>query len=163
MMKEEKLRVRLEFGEAKADFEGDINEVLELTIKFLTRIYPNLRILQSITYAPDVAELAKKATDLIKVSDEGPILQSDLDAPAKDAICLALLGAYLGKMLGKLERDSMSTREIARIIGKAKKTVSNEMPKLVSDGLVERTSEGEYRLTILGIKKAESLLEQYKK
>jgi len=163
-LKEEgKLRVHIELGEAKADFEGDVNEVFELTMKFLTQIYPNLEILRRIVYTPDVIELAKKAEGLIEITSDGVILSSDLDVPARDAVCLALLGAYLGKSLGKLPKDALSTRRLARIIGKARKTVSNEVPRLISDGLIERTPEGEYRLTTMGIRKTEVFIEQYKK
>jgi len=159
----EKLKIHIELGEAKADFEGDINKVFELTVKFLTQICPNLEILQKIVYTPDIIKLAEKIEGLIEITSEGPVFFSNLDAPARDAICLALLGAYLGKALGKLSNDALSTRHLARIIGRARKTISNEVPRLISDGLIERTSGGEYRLTTLGIRKTESFIEQYKK
>lgn len=162
-MNEEKLKVHIEFGQAKADFEGDINEVFELTIKFLTQIYPRLEVLQRIIYTPDVIELARRIEGLVEITSDGLILPSNLDVPARDAICLALLGAYLGKALGKLPKDALSTRDLARIIGKARKTVSNEVPRLISDGLIERTPEGEYRLTTPGIRKTELFIEEYKK
>ena len=163
MKEEEKLKVHIELGGAKADFEGDVNEVFELTVKFLTQIYPNLKILRRIVYTPDVIKLAEKIEGLIEITSEGLILPFDLEAPARDAVCLALLGAYLGKALGKLSEDAMSTKDLARTVGKARKTISNEMPRLISEGLIERTPEGEYRLTTLGIRKTESLIEQYKK
>jgi len=159
---EGKLKVHIESGEAKADFEGDVDKVFELTVKFLTQIYPNLEILRKIVYTPDIVKLVEKVEGLVEITSDGFILLSDLDAPARDAISLALLGAYLGKALGKLPKDALSTRSLARIVGKARKTISNEMPRLISDGLIERTSEGEYRLTTLGIRRTESLIEQYK-
>jgi len=160
---EEKLKVHIELGEAKADFEGEINQVFELTVKFLTQIYPNLEILQRIVYTPDIVALAKKIEGLIEITSEGLILLPNFDVPARDAICIALLGAYLGKALGKLSKDTLTTRHLARIIGKARKTVSNEVPRLLSDGLIERTPKGEYRLTTVGIRKTESFIEEYKK
>jgi len=163
LKEKEKLKVHIELGEAKADFEGDVNQVFELTVKFLTQIYPNLDILRRVVYTPDIIKLAEKIEGLIEITSEGLILPFDLDAPARDAVCLALLGAYLGKALGKLPKDALSTRHLARIVGKARKTISNEMPRLISDGLIERTLEGEYRLTTLGIRKTESFIEQYKK
>jgi len=162
-LKEEKLKVHIELGEAKADFEGDVNEVFELTVKFLTQIYPGLEVLRRIVYTPDIVELAEKIEGLVEITSEGLILLSNLDVPARDAVCLALLGAYLGKAFGKLSKDALSTRHLAKIIGKARKTVSNEVPRLISEGLIERTSEGEYRLTTLGIRKTESFIEEYKK
>jgi len=158
----EKLRVHIELGDAKADFEGDVNKVFELTVRFLTQIYPDLEVIRKIVYTPDIIKLAEKVEGLVEITTEGPVFSSSFDAPARDAICLALLGAYLGKALGKLSNDALSTKHLARIVGKARKTISNEVPRLISDGLIERTSDGEYRLTILGIRNTESFIEQYK-
>jgi len=163
LREKEKLKVHIELGEAKADFEGEVNEVFELTVKFLTQIYPSLEVLQRIIYTPDITNLVRKIEGLMEITTDGLILSPGLDLPARDAVCLALLGAYIGKLLGKLSKDTLSTKRLARIIGKARKTVSNEVPRLISEGLIERTSEGEYRLTTLGIRKTESLIEQYKK
>ena len=163
MREDERLKVHIELGEAKADFEGDLNEVFGLTVKFLTQICPSLEALQKILYKPDIVELTERVKGLIEITPEGLILLSNLDAPAREAACLALLGAYLGKAFGKLSKDSLSTRDLARIVGKARKTIANEMPRLVSDGLIERTPEGEYRLTTLGIRRTESFIGQYRK
>jgi len=163
LREEGKLKVHIELGDAKADFEGDLNEVFDLTVKFLTQICPSLEILQKIIYMPDIVKLAEKIEGLIEITSEGLILRSDLDAPAREAVCLVLLGAYLGRSLGKMSKDSLSTRDLARIVRKARKTIANEMPRLVSDGLVERTREGEYRLTTLGIRKTEIFIDQYRK
>jgi len=159
----EKVKVHIELGDAKANFEGDVNQVFELTVRFLTQICPNLKILQRLIYTPDITKLAEKIEGIIEISPEGPIMPSSLDIPTRDAVCLVLLGAYLGKALGVLSKDSISSRDLARITGKARKTVSNEMPRLISEGVVERTSEGEYRLTTLGIRKTEKIIEYCKK
>ena len=162
MRESEKVKVHVEIGDARADFEGDADQVFELTARFLTQICPGLKVLRRLIYTPDITKLAEKIVGLIEISPKGPML-SNFDVPARDAICLILLGAYLGKVLGILGKDSISSRDLARITGKARKTVSNEMPRLISEGVVERTSEGEYRLTILGIKKTEKIIERYKK
>jgi hypothetical protein len=158
----ETLRVHLEFGEAKADFEGDVNQVFESIVRFLIQIYPNLEILQKIVYTPNLSVLTEKLVGVVEISSEGPILVSGLDLPSRDVACIALLGAHAGSKLGKLSKETLSSSDLARITGKARKTISNEIPRLVSDGLVERTVEGEYRITILGVRKAENAIEEYK-
>jgi len=152
------LRVHLEFGEVKVDFEGDVNQVTESIIRFLAGVYPDLEILRRLVYTPDVASLAAKLVGRAEITAEGPILVSGSDLSTRDAACIAILGAYVGSKLGKLPKESLSTSDLARITGKAKKTISNEVPKLVADGLAERTGEGEYKLTILGIRKTEDTL-----
>jgi hypothetical protein len=158
MNEQKKIRVHLEFGDAKADFEGDVNQVFEAIIRFLTNIYPNLEILQSIVYTPDLAGISKKLVGLVEVTSDGPVLVSEIEMPARDAMCIVLLGAYVGKRLGRLPKETLSSSELAKITGKARKTISNELPKLISEGTVERTEEREYRLTTLGIRKTEDTI-----
>jgi DNA-binding transcriptional ArsR family regulator len=158
MRGQDNLRVHLEFGDIKVDFEGDVNQVTESIIRFLTEVYPNLEILRKLVYNPDVTNLAAKLVGRLEITAEGPILVSGSELSARDAVCIVLLGAYIGNKLGKLPKESLSSGDLAKITGKARKTMSNELPRLVDDGLTERTSEGEYELTILGIRKTEEML-----
>ncbi|MBS7656596.1 hypothetical protein KEJ33_01570 [Candidatus Bathyarchaeota archaeon] len=155
MNEQNKLKVHLEFGEAKADFEGDVNQVFDAVVRFLTKIYPNLEIINKLVYTPDVSSLAAKLVGKVEVTSEGPILVSRDELSARDAICIALLGAYVGNKLGKFSKDALSSAELAKITEKARKTISNEVPKLIDEGIIERTTEGEYKLTISGIRKTE--------
>ncbi|MEM2111006.1 MAG: hypothetical protein QXX08_03905 [Candidatus Bathyarchaeia archaeon] len=162
MSEQKKFKVHLEFGEAKADFEGDADQVFKLITRFLTQIYPNLEVLQRILFTPDLARLAEKLSNIVEIIPEGPITAPGLDLSARNAICFVLLGAYVGNKFGKLSKDALSSNELSRFTGKARKTISNELPKLVAEGLVERTTEGEYRITTLGIRKTEETIEIYK-
>jgi len=156
------LRVHIEFGEAKADFEGEVNQVFEATVRFLGQIYPNLELVQKIVYTPNLVELAGKLAGVIEITSEGPILISGLDLPTRDAVCLALLGAYVGDKLGRMAKDTLSSGELSRITGKARKTISNEIPRLASDGLIVKTPEGQYGITTLGIRKTEDVIKELK-
>jgi hypothetical protein len=156
------LKVHLEFGEVKADFEGDVNQVFESIIHFLTEVYPNLEILRNLVYNPDITNLATKLVGRVEITAEGPILISGSELSAREAACITLLGAQVGNKLGKLTKESLSSGDLAKITGKARKTISNEVPGLVADGLVERTAEGEYKLTILGIRKTEDIITERK-
>ncbi|MBS7615544.1 hypothetical protein KEJ18_07460 [Candidatus Bathyarchaeota archaeon] len=155
MSGQNKLKVHLEFGEAKADIEGDVNQVFEVIVRFLTKIYPNLETVNKLVYTPDVSSLAAKLIGKVEITTEGPILVLRNEMSARDAICTALLGAYVGNKLGKLSKDALSSAELAKITEKARKTISNEVPKLITEGIIERTAEGEYKLTVLGIRKTE--------
>ena len=157
-----KLRVHIEFGEAKADFEGDVDQVFESIVRFLTEIYPDLEILQKVVYTPDVTRLANKLQGLVEITSEGPILASGLDLPAKHAVCITLLASHVGHTLGKTPKRTLSSSELARLIDKARKTIRNEMPRLISEGFLERTPEREYRITTLGIRKTEDIIDEYK-
>ncbi|MEM2960176.1 MAG: winged helix-turn-helix domain-containing protein [Candidatus Bathyarchaeia archaeon] len=147
----------------KADFEGDAEQVFESILRFLSQVYPNIELIQKIVFTPDLVKMMNDIAGLVEITQDGPIISSDLDLPAKSAICLTLLGAYIGNKIGRLRKETLSTSELSKLTGKAKKTVSNEIPKLVEDGLVEKASEGEYRITPLGIRKTGEMAEVIKR
>jgi len=157
-----KIRLLLEFNDVKATFEGDVDEVLKAAIRFLSEIYPNIELVQKVTYTPDLVRLIECIKGIVELTPEGPVFTSDFQLSAREKICIALLGAYVGEKLGKLSKTSLSTQELTRITKKAKKTISNELPKLINRGLVKRTSEGECQLTVLGIREAENLIKDYR-
>ncbi|MEM1586195.1 MAG: helix-turn-helix domain-containing protein [Candidatus Bathyarchaeia archaeon] len=156
------VKVHLEIGDLKVDFEGDSKQVFESLLRFLSQVCPNIELLQKITYAPDLVNLMNNIAGLVEISSEGPLINLNLDLSTRNAICLALLGAYIGNRIGKLSKDTLSISELSKLTGKAKKTVTNEMPKLIENGLVERVYEGEYRITELGIRRTEDIIKAVK-
>jgi len=162
MNPDSKLKVHVEFGETSANFEGDADEVYKALSRFLAQVYPNLEVAQRLSYMPDLVKISENLVSLVELTSEGPILVAVSDLSAREMMCLALLGGYVGHRLGRLDKETLSSDDLARITGKAKKTVANELPKLVNGGYVGRTSEGEYSITTLGIKRTEGLIEKYK-
>ena len=133
-----KVRAHLEFGGAKVDFEGDADQVLKSILRFLSQVYPSIRAFQKIVYTPDLIKISNEIAGLMEITSDGPIINPNIK-------------------IGKLQKETLSTSELSRFTGKAKKTVSNELPKLVDKGLVEKVAEGEYKITQLGIRKAEEI------
>ncbi len=151
------VKAHLEFDETKVDFEGDADQVFESILRFLSQIYPSIRALQKIIYTPDLIKIADEITGLMEITSDGPVINPNVVLSARNAICLVLLGAYMGNKVGKLQKDTLSPTELSRLTRKARKTISNELPKLIDRGLIEKVSEGEYRITQLGIKRAEEI------
>lgn len=162
MSERRSVRVHLEFGDLKADFEGDAGQVFESILRFLSQACPNIELLQKIVYMPDLVDLMKSLSGLVEITPDGPVTTSGINLPTKSSVCLALLGAYIGNKIGKLQKDTLSIGELSMLTGKAKKTISNEIPSLVENGLVEKVSEGEYRITQLGIRKSKEIAEAVK-
>ncbi|MEM2341913.1 MAG: hypothetical protein QXX94_03175 [Candidatus Bathyarchaeia archaeon] len=156
------VKVHLEFNDIKADFEGDSDQVFESVLRFLSQINPNIEVLRRIIYTPDIVKLMNSIAGLVEITPGGPTITPSANLPTKSSICLVLLGAYIGNKIGKMQKDTLSVNEISMLIGKARKTVSNEIPNLVESGLVEKVSEGEYRITQLGIRRTEELVKSIK-
>ncbi|MEM0010417.1 MAG: helix-turn-helix domain-containing protein [Candidatus Bathyarchaeia archaeon] len=156
------VKVHLEIGDLKVDFEGDSKYVFESLLHFISQVCPNMELLRKVVYTPDLVNLINEISGLVEISSEGPMLNLNLDLSTRNAICLALLGAYIGNKIGKLNKDTLSVSDLSKLTGKAKKTVTNELPKLVESGLVEKVYEGEYKITELGIRRTEDIIKAIK-
>jgi len=137
-------------GKGYLDFQGDADQVVDSILKFLSKIYPAYKVVSDLTISLDLEELMRGLKGLIGISDEGlVILRTDL--PADASIMLCLIGAYVSSRIGRMDRGTLATREIAKLVGKAAKTIRNEMPNLMRRGWVDRVNRGEYRATTAGI------------
>lgn len=155
------LKLHIEFGDAKADFEGNPDDVAKAFLTFLNKIYPTFELAQRLTFNPDLAKLAEGLVGILKFTPEGVILVST-ELPADEAIILSLVGVYVGSRLGKIENDAMAANGLSKMTGKALKTISNQVAWMVDDGLVERVGRGEYRITSIGIMRSEKILQELK-
>lgn len=158
MSSEQKLRVHIEYGDLKADFEGRADEVFKEVMKLLSRSIPAIETISRLTYNVDFSKLMNALAGIVTILPEGPMLASNLELSSDEAIGLCLVGAQIGAKLGKLTKDFMSIEELAMFTRKAEKTIRNTLPSMVKLGLVERTEEGKYRITTLGTKEFEDTI-----
>ena len=158
MSSEQKVRVHIEYGDLKADFEGSADEVFKEVIKLLSHGIPAIETVSRLTYNVDFFKLMNDLAGIVTIIPDGPTLPPDLELSAPEAIGLCLLGAHIGAKLGKLNKDFMSIEELAIFTRKAEKTIRNAIPTMVKLGFIERTEEGEYRITTLGTKEFEDTI-----
>ena len=145
------LRVNVEYGDLKASFEGTPEEVFEAFIRFLTDALPSFSIVSKILITTDIAGLMDELEGIVKISSEGQIVIENTNLSVYEGVCLTLTGAYVGCKLGVLDDSSLQPTQIGRMIGKAPKTVRNELPNLIRKGLVERVGKGRYMITSYGL------------
>lgn len=161
MSSQQNLKIHVEFGEAKADFEGSPDAVTKEFLTFLNKVYPTFELAQKLIFNPDSAKLAEELVGVIKFTPEGAILEYT-ESPADEAIILSLVGIYVGNKLGKIPNDSLSANGLSKMTGKALKTISNQLAWMVDDGLIERVGRGEYRITSVGIMRSEKTFQELK-
>jgi len=157
MTEQPKLKAHVVFGEAYMDIEGSPDEVLESLVRFLTKVYPSLGMVQRLAFSPDIAELADALTGVVEIAQGGPLITSSKPLPAREALILALTGAHVGHKLGILEKESLTGQQLKMATGKASKTVMNQLPKMIEEGVVEKLQKGEYRVTALGLRQSQAV------
>jgi hypothetical protein len=161
MSSQPNLKIHVEFGAEKADFEGSPDAVTKEFLTFLNKVYPTFELAQKLTFNPDLAKLAEELVGVIKLTPDGAVLESTV-SPADEAITLSLVGVYVGNRLGKAANDSLSANGLSKMTGKALKTISNQLAWMVDDGLIERVGRGEYKITSVGIMRSEKILQELK-
>lgn len=153
-----KLKLQVEYEGLRETFEGDIDEVFKALLRLLYRIYPQLEIASKLIWTPDLKHLTEKLPEYCKLTPEGDFIIVKPLPSAEQSILLILTLAYLSYKLEKRDEESVESREIAKAVNKAEKTVRNTLTELTKSNAVERVDKGRYRITSYGLKKVEEIL-----
>jgi len=153
-----KLKLQVEYEGLRETFEGDIDEVFKALLRLLYRIYPQLEVASKLIWAPDLKYLTEKIPEYCKLTPEGDFIIVKPLPSAEQSILLILTLAYLSYKLEKRDEESVESREIAKAVNKAEKTVRNTLTELTKSNAVERVDKGRYRITSYGLKKVEEIL-----
>jgi hypothetical protein len=157
MFNRSKLRVNVEYGELRANFEGTVEDVTLAFLDFLNTVHPAFPLAAHLMYNPDLVELGSLLEGIIEYSSEGLMLLNT-DLTADEAILTVLLGVYVGSKIRALTDNTISVKTIANISSKASKTILNQIKSMIDDGYVTRVGKGKYQIKIRGIKKMEAIL-----
>jgi len=149
-MSDGELKVVLRHGETEVEFSGNYEDVWRSINKYLSEIYPPIEAVKKLIGAIDVNLLMEKLEGLVEIR-EGMINVLE-DTGAKRKILLCLAGAHVGKILGLLERDKLTPKEIASYTGLNEKVTRARLSELKKAGLVIKYGEGLYGFTKASIK-----------
>ena len=149
-MSDGELKVVLRHGETEVEFSGNYEDVWRSINKYLSEIYPPIEAVKKLIGAIDVNLLMEKLEGLVEIR-EGMINVLE-DTGAKRKILLCLAGAHVGKILGLLERDKLTPKEIASYTGLNEKVTRARLSELKKAGLVIKYGEGLYGFTKASIR-----------
>lgn len=152
-----RVKVQIEWGDIKHTAEGDLDTVVREIMQFAAKVLPNYSLASKLTFSPDYSLMVDDLSELVKLTPEGDVILWKPGMSAENTIALVLLAARVAGAVGTRPSVDMSPDTISRAIGKAVKTVRNTLAMMVKSGVVERTSEGNYKLTIQGIRKAHQI------
>ena len=151
MVDEHRIKAHLEYEGLKFDMEGGPDEVFHAIVDFLNRIFPSLEVVSKVTFTVDFVKLMEDASQIVKIAPEGLILVSGAKLTADDAITSSLVGAYVGYKLKKTPEPFLSIQDLSEIIGKAVKTVRNQIAGALKEGIIKKAGRGKYQITNMGI------------
>ncbi len=154
MTERPKVKVQIEWGDMKHTVEGDLETVIREVVQFAAKVLPNYTLASKLTFAPDYSSMVDDLSETVKLTPEGEVVLLKQEMSAENSIALVLLAVRVANTVGTRPTAEMSPEMISRAIGKAVKTVRNTLAILAKTGIVERTADGNYKLTIQGIRKS---------
>jgi hypothetical protein len=157
MSERPKVKVQIEWGDMKHTVEGDLETVVKEVMQFAARVLPNYILASKLTFAPDYSSMVDDLSETVKLTPDGEVILLKQEMAAENSIAMVLLAARVANAVGTRPTVDLSPEQISRAIGKTVKTVRNTLAMLSKTSVVERNSEGNYRLTMQGIRRSHEI------
>ncbi|HZY93402.1 MAG TPA: hypothetical protein VFE98_00890 [Candidatus Bathyarchaeia archaeon] len=154
MTERPKIKVTIEWGDIKHVAEGELETVVREVIQFAAKVLPNYTLASKLTFSPDYSSMVDDLSQTVKLTPDGEVVLINTEMSAENSILTVLLASRVANAVGTRPRVDMDAEAISKAIGKAVKTVRNTLAMISKTGVVERNTEGSYKLTIQGIRKA---------
>ena len=156
-MSENQIKINVEFGDAKLEFEGPADAAIKALLEFLQKHYPTYQIVNKLTLTVELEELINKLEGILAFTPEGPVIllnreKLERELSIREMILLHLVKAYVGFQLGRLKKDSLSVDELLKATGGKVGAVAGRLSEMASEDLIQRIGRAEYRVTTYGLK-----------
>lgn len=151
-MSSDKVEVTVRFKDGQMTIAGSPDQVIQELLVFFSKIYPQLENVSRIMLSVDASEFLKACEGIVAVTPEGMAITVDTShLRDRELIVLHLAKIRVGHMLGKLERDTLRLNDLVVAAKSKSGTVAGRLSEMCSEGIVERSGKGEYRLTTSGL------------
>lgn len=136
------LKVKIQHDDVSVEFDGSYEEVWMSINKYLSELFPSLCILKKFLGAVDVSYILSLLSGKAQIINGRIVVSTHADAKKKILVCLA--AAYVGKILGLLENDALSPKEVSEITGLEERVTRARLSEMRKSGLVIKVDGGRY-------------------
>lgn len=149
-----KLKITIKYGALETTCEGSADEAMKFVFNFIKDVYPNYKLVKSLTLTVDLENLLKGLKNVISFLPKGrPVVLRSTDKLTDSELILTyLVAAYAGNQIGMAEDDNLSMADLLDKTGKPAGTVAGRLSELAGELYVERVGRGKYRITAYGVK-----------
>ena len=151
----EELKVVIKYGDIEAEFSGSPDAVYRQIVSFMEKTLPTYSLAKKIMFSMDLKDLLEIFSEIFAYDEqEGLFFKMSLGElkSVSDAILFMALRKHLEYKLGRIESATISSAELEASLPAKKKTILNNLTKLVQAELLRRLNRGDYAITSLGIK-----------
>lgn len=152
-MSEGKVTVHIKYKDVEQTFSGSADDVWVNVNRFFSELVLAFDVARKVVLTVNLEKLVEDCKGIIGVASDGTsLLISRKKLTDSETLMLHLLANYIGHKLGSLKEDSTSKETLKMELGKTAKITSTRLGELVREGTVNKTEEGEYKITTKGIK-----------
>jgi hypothetical protein len=154
-MSAEELKVTIRYGDLEMSFSGPPEAVYRQIIAFMEKTLPAYSLAKKIAFNMDLKDLLEIFSDIFAYdAQEGLFFKISLGQlrSVSDQILLLALRKYLEHRMGRIEAPNISPGELEAALPAKKKTIMNNLTKLVQLELLKRLDRGDYAITPSGVK-----------
>ncbi|MFQ5763277.1 MAG: hypothetical protein ACE5PO_09595 [Candidatus Bathyarchaeia archaeon] len=145
------LKATLTWGELKAEFEGNPDDILTNIVRFLSNVYPHLELVSELHLTPDATSLLENLRGVVALQHDGPIILTSRKTTLEESLSLLLAAVYAGSKIS-LTADALSVDDLLRLTGKSEGSVTGTLSRMKEKRLVEKTDGTGYKITAYGIR-----------
>ncbi|MBS7642740.1 MAG: winged helix-turn-helix transcriptional regulator [Candidatus Bathyarchaeia archaeon] len=150
----DEIEVIVRKGDLHIEFRGSTDSVIRSLLKFISEIHPTWFLASKLALKLDLVEVFEKASGVIAVGPEGPMIVVDRGKLTDvELIWLSLAKAWIAYHIGLTEDYTVTSRDIQRETGIKPGTISARLSELSSQGYLDKPRRGVYKLTSLGVKR----------
>ncbi len=148
----EKVHVHLKYKDLEQQFSSSPEEAWLLINQFFKDSISSFEIAQRLWINIDVKQLGKDLENVAAFSSDGAsLLIPKNKLTDNEALSLWLTTYYLGHKMGIVNVDVLSKEELQMKLGKSGKITSTRLGELSKNGLVQKTADEKFRITVMGI------------
>lgn len=150
-----KLSVSISFGEARAEFSGTPEAVMQSVNAFVAKNIPEIDLARKVSLNFSSKDLVDKFQDYVKITPEGPrVWSQDKKLSDKDIVALQLVAQKIASETREGVDSSMTLAALQEATSLNPKSLSSRLSELTKAGHVVRDSKDgntTFRMSTIGV------------
>ncbi|MDA4111922.1 MAG: hypothetical protein OK439_05245 [Thaumarchaeota archaeon] len=160
--KELKLSVIVSLGDARAEFSGTPEIVLQSVNSFVSKNIPEIDLARKLSMSFSTKDVVEKFKDFVRITPEGPrVWTQDGKLSDKEQIALQLVAQKIAAETREGATPSLSLNSLQEITSLNPKSLSSRLSEMTKSGYVTKETiddKSQFRMTTVGIDWLSSLL-----
>ncbi len=160
--KQQELRVVVSLGDARAEFSGTPEIVLQSVNNFVSKNVPEINLARKLSMSFSTKDLVEKFKDFVRITPEGPrVWTQDGKLSDKEQIGLQLVAQRIASETASKVPQSLTLNSLQEITSLNPKSLSSRLSEMTKSGYVQKDSvdeKSQFRITTIGIDWLSTLL-----